>query len=378
MRERERAVLTNRIEKAMPSDWMQKQTHSKKKTRWVVALILLLVLLAAAAGATAGVLLSKKKSSAATAASGSGTGSITSGGGGGLTAPQDVAKNGDLNKDSPEIKALLTNTRLHKVFHGMDYTPLNSQYPDCTSPLLHTESLVLTPPPSSIGLLNPPSQNNVTRDIAVMSLLTNKLRLYGNDCNQTEMVLHAIDALAIPMTVWLGVWLDSNTTTNTRQLKHLYTLLSSYKASYFEGVAVGNEVLFRENLSEQALFSTIAAVRSNLTSRSISLPVATSDLGSNWKASMLPYVDVLMANVHPFFAGVVVEKAADWTWSFFQDNDVVLTAGMSPPPRVMISEVGWPSAGGAQGGSVAGIDEMNRFLNDFVCAQNKKGTEYFW
>lgn len=211
-----------------------------------------------------------------------------------------------------------------------------------------------------------------------MSLLTDKLRLYGNDCNQTEMVLHAIDALAIPMTVWLGVWLDSNTTTNTRQLTHLYTLLSSYAASYFEGVAVGNEVLFRENLSEQALFSTIAAVRSNLTSRSISLPVATSDLGSNWKASMLPYVDVLMANVHPFFAGVVAEKAADWTWSFFQDNDVVLTAGMSPAPRVMISEVGWPSAGGAQGGSVAGIDQMNRFMDDFVCAQNKKGTEYFW
>lgn len=211
-----------------------------------------------------------------------------------------------------------------------------------------------------------------------MSLLTDKLRLYGNDCNQTEMVLHAIDALDIPMTVWLGVWLDSNTTTNTRQLNHLYTLLSSYPSSHFEGIAVGNEVLFRENLSEQALFSTIAAVRSNLTARAIALPVATSDLGSNWKASMLPYVDVLMANVHPFFAGVVVEKAADWTWSFFQDNDVVLTAGMSDPPRVMVSEVGWPSAGGAQGGSVAGVDQMNRFLDDFVCAQNKKGTEYFW
>lgn len=93
---------------------------------------------------------------------------------------------------------------------------------------------------------------------------------------------------------------------------------------------------------------------------------------------MLPYVDVLMANVHPFFAGVVVEKAADWTWSFFQDNDVILTKGLTTVPRVMISEVGWPSDGGAQGGSVAGIQEMNRFMADFVCAQNKMGTEYFW
>ena len=35
----------------------------------------------------------------------------------------------------------------------------------------------------------PPSQNNVTRDIAVLSQLTNKVRLYGMDCNSTEMVL---------------------------------------------------------------------------------------------------------------------------------------------------------------------------------------------
>lgn len=121
---------------------MQKQTHSKKKTRWIVALILVLVLLAAAGGATAGVLLSRKKSGASSAASGGNSGSITSGGGGGLTGSQDVAKNGDLNKDSPEIKALMSNTRLHRVFHGMDYTPLNSQFPDCTFP---NSPLPLTP-----------------------------------------------------------------------------------------------------------------------------------------------------------------------------------------------------------------------------------------
>lgn len=211
-----------------------------------------------------------------------------------------------------------------------------------------------------------------------MSLLTDQLRLYGTDCNQTEMVLSAITALDIPMKIWLGVWLDYNTTTNARQLNHLYTLLSQYPSDRFEGVAVGNEVLFREDLSEQQLFSIIADVRANLTALKIDLPVGTSDLGSNWKSTMVPYVDVLMANVHPFFAGVVAEKAANWTWDFFEDNDVVLTQGLLKPPRVMISEVGWPSAGGNDSGSVAGIPEMNRFMEDFVCQENAKGTEYFW
>jgi len=226
--------------------------------------------------------------------------------------------------------------------------------------------------------VNPPTQNNITRDIAVMSQLTDKLRLYGTDCNQTEMVLHAIDMLKVDMKIWLGVWLDGNTTTNTRQLSHLYKLLDGYHSDRFEGIAVGNEVLFRQDLTETQLFGIIDDVRHNLTSLNIKLPVGTSDLGSNWKSTMVSSVDVLMANVHPFFAGVIVEKAANWTYEFFQKNDVILTANLATKPRVMISEVGWPSGGGNDSGSVAGIPQMNRFMKDFLCTENGRGTEYFW
>ena len=134
------------------------------------------LVLAAAGGAAAGVIVSKNKSSSGTAATRSG-----------LSPAEDIEKNGDLGRDSAEIKALMDNPKLHKVFHGMDYTPLNTVYPEC--------------------LQWPGSQNNITRDLAVMSLLTDKIRLYGTDCNQTEMVLHAIDRLGIDMKVWIGVWL---------------------------------------------------------------------------------------------------------------------------------------------------------------------------
>ncbi|RPA97962.1 glycoside hydrolase [Choiromyces venosus 120613-1] len=339
-------------EKVAQSEWLRSQTKSKKKLRWVIGVILILFILGAAGGISAGVILSKKRSggSASTQANG--------GGGSGLSRDDDIKQNGDLNKDSAEIKALMSNTRLKKVFHGMDYTPLNAVYPEC------------------IG--NPPTQNNITRDIAVMSQLTDKLRLYGTDCNQTEMVLHAIDALKVDMKIWLGVWLDKNTTTSTRQLGHLYKLLNSYPSDRFEGIAVGNEVLFRQDLTETELFGIIDDVRHNLTALNIKLPVGTSDLGSNWKSTMVSSVDVLMANVHPFFAGVVVEKAANWTYNFFQDHDVSLTTNLATKPRVMISEVGWPSGGGNDSGSVAGISQMNMFMKEFLCTENNRGTEYFW
>jgi exo-beta-1,3-glucanase (GH17 family) len=94
-----------------------------------------------------------------------------------------------------------------------------------------------------------------------------------------------------------------------------------------------------------------------------------------------------MANVHPFFGGVPVDQAATWTMNFFNQHDVSLTQGTSKP--AYISETGWPSAGGndcgttaacpnSTAGSVAGIDEMNTYMADFVCQALNNGTKYFW
>jgi len=70
------------------------------------------------------------------------------------------------------------------------------------------------------------SQNNVTRDVAVLSQMTNTIRLYGTDCNQTQMLIHSIRQLRLENTVkiWLGVWQDGNATTNARQLVGLFLL----------------------------------------------------------------------------------------------------------------------------------------------------------
>jgi exo-beta-1,3-glucanase (GH17 family) len=91
--------------------------------------------------------------------------------------------------------------------------------------------------------------------------------------------------------------------------------------------------------------------------------------------------------VHPFFAGVSVDVAAAWTWNFWQTHDVSLTSGTSK--KQIISEVGWPSGGGKDcgesktcdadtPGSVASVDNMNSFMNDWVCQALDNGTDYFW
>ncbi|KAF2847358.1 glycoside hydrolase family 17 protein [Plenodomus tracheiphilus IPT5] len=342
---------------AEKSSWKVEDDKRKRKKRmWIAIAIITVILLAAILGGVLGAMLkdngggqSDRKSSGASAG--------------------DIAKDNkdDLGKNSDEIKALMNNANLHKVFPGMDYTPLNVQYPEC--------------------LKAGPSQNNITRDMAVMSQLTNAVRLYGTDCNQTQMLIHAIDRLEIKdtMKIWLGVWLDSNDTTTERQIAQTWTILDDYGCDYFKGIIIGNEVLYRKDLTATELLGHISDFRQNITDHKCKLPVAMADLGDNWTADMATKVDYVMSNVHPFFAGVDAKDAAAWTWNFWQEKDVTLTANDKNIKQV-IAEVGWPSSGGTScgaadtctEGSVAGIDEMNQFMEDWVCPSMKNETEYFW
>jgi exo-beta-1,3-glucanase (GH17 family) len=339
--------------------WKAQDDLKKRKRRmWIVIAIITVVLLGAILGGVLGAMLNRSGSHDAKST-------------GGQSADDVAADNkDDLSKDSSEIKALMNNANLHKVFPGMDYTPLNSQYPDC----LH------------VG----PSQNNITRDMAVMSQLTNAVRLYGTDCNQTQMLIHAIDRLEIKntMKIWLGVWLDNNNDTTQRQIDQTWKILDDYGCDYFKGVIIGNEVLYRKDLTAAQLLAHVTDFRQNLTDHKCKLPVATADLGDNWTADMATKVDIVMSNVHPFFAGVDVSKAAEWTWDFWTTHDKALTANNQNIKQI-IAEVGWPSGGGKDcggaatctsttPGSVAGIDEMNQFMEDWVCQSMKNSTEYFW
>ncbi|KAM0148003.1 hypothetical protein ACHAQE_007128 [Botrytis cinerea] len=341
------------------NEWLKKPPGGNKKMRlWIVLLVGFLILGAIIGGAVGGALAGNAKG-------GSSSGVSQDGVNNGQSASSDTSKNGDLNKDSAEIQKLMNNPDLHKVFPGIDYTPMYTQYPACLS--------------------YPASQNNVTRDVAVLSQLSNTLRLYGTDCNQTEMVLHAIDRLGLNGTVkiWLGVWQDSNTTTNTRQLEQLYKIFDEHGSASFVGVIVGNEVLYREDMTASELTSIIQDVKSNMTTRGIHLPIASSDLGDNWTAELANAVDYVMANIHPFFAGVTAEESAGWTWDFWQNHDVAFKTNAS---QNIISETGWPTQGGTDcgaattcaQGSVAGITELNTFMENWVCEAITNGTNYFW
>lgn len=210
--------------------WLKEEKRSRTKRKWIIIGIILFILAAAAVGVTIWLVKFRNTSS-------SSKGSSNGRNGAGATA-----------------KDLKIDSSLKKIFDGMDYTPLDAQYPGCGC-----------------------TQANITADVAILSQLTNKIRLYGTDCGQATMVLNAIQDLKVNLTVFLGVWVDNNSTTVQRQLNDMYDILTKYPVGLIDGIAVGNEVLFRKDLTETQLITMIKEVKANVTAMNLgkTLPICT-------------------------------------------------------------------------------------------------------
>ena len=253
------------------SKWLQEEQKSRSRRKWIIIGLIVFLIVGGITGAI--VYLVKFRNS------GSGSSSNSS-------SDSDSGSSNGRNGFGATSSNLKVDSSLKKIFPGMDYTPLNSQYPGC-------------------GAI----QENITADVAILSQLTNKVRLYGTDCDQINMTMKAIQDLKVDMTVFIGVWVDGNSTTLERQLGAMYDLLKTYPASMIDGVAVGNEVLFRQDLTETELIELIQEVRTNVTAMNLgkTIPICTryyfyslsvfltiSDLGSNWTPTLAAAVDCVV------------------------------------------------------------------------------------
>lgn len=255
--------------------------------------------------------------------------------------------------------------RFHKSFYGIAYTPFLAQEPWCGATLA-----------------------NITEDIQLLSQLTTRIRMYGAGCNQSALVLQAIQDTKVEMTVWLGVWIDTNTTTVANQMQTTLDVLKVYGTKHVAGVTVGNEYILNAADQTQAttfIIQQMAHFRAKLLDLNLGvvLPVGTSDAGSLVTTTLAEGSDFIQANVHPFFGGVEVHDAAEWTWLYFHENDIAATTAAPNHPPAYIAETGWPTASttvenATYRASVAGLGNLQIFLDNFVCNANANGTKYFF
>ncbi len=133
----------------------------------------------------------------------------------------------------------------------------------------------------------------------------------------------------------VGAWLGDDPDINNREVEGLIKLV---KAGHVDIAAVGNEVLYRKELTEDELLDFIYKVKEAVPG----IPVGYVD--AYYEFSIKPRVteacDIILANCYPFWEGCHIDYSLMYMKDmYYQARDA------AKGKKVIITETGWPSQG---------------------------------
>jgi sugar (glycoside-pentoside-hexuronide) transporter len=171
------------------------------------------------------------------------------------------------------------------------------------------------------------------------------------------------------MKTLVGAWLGTDREINEREIAGAIAVA---RAGHADILAVGNEVLLREDMSEDELLGYIDRVRQAVPA---GLPVGYVD--AYYLFERHPRVtaacDVVLTNCYPFWEGCPRDQAIAYMQSMYR-RTVAVAAGK----KVIISETGWPNTGTAFHGAVPSVDGAMRYFVDTCRWARQDGVEIFY
>lgn len=155
----------------------------------------------------------------------------------------------------------------------------------------------------------------------------------------------------------VGAWLGDDLEMNEAEIEGLITLA---KEGFVDVAAVGNEVLYRKELTEDQLLEYIHRVKEAIPG----IPVGYVDAYYEFSAhpKITEACDVILANCYPYWEGCNIEYSLNHMQQMYAQ---ALHAGNGK--KVIITETGWPSEGGSLRGAVSSNENaMKYFINSQV------------
>jgi exo-beta-1,3-glucanase (GH17 family) len=156
----------------------------------------------------------------------------------------------------------------------------------------------------------------------------------------------------------VGAWLGDDKDDNEEEIEALIKLA---KEGYVDVAAVGNEVLYRGDLTLEELVGYIKRVKDAL--KGTGVPVGYVD--AYYEFSRHPIIvehsDVVLANLYPYWEGCPIEYALGHMQAMYGQ---VVDAAQGKP--IIITETGWPSQGGGLKGAIAGPESAMKYFIDAI------------
>lgn len=167
----------------------------------------------------------------------------------------------------------------------------------------------------------------------------------------------------------VGAWLGNDDEINQREIAGLIKLA---KEGLVDIAAVGNEVMYRKDLSEDELLEFINKVKAEIPN----IPVGYVD--AYYEFSHRPRItelcDVILCNCYPFWEGCPFENSLDYMKQMYYQAKA---AGNGK--EVIITETGWPSMGESLKGSVPSMKAArDYFINTQLWSSNENIPVFYF
>ena len=176
------------------------------------------------------------------------------------------------------------------------------------------------------------SDEQIKRRLSILKPSTNWIRTFSSTDEHARIAQIAVD---MGFKTLVGAWLSDDLKSNDNEIEGLLKLASKGLVNI---AAVGNEVIYRKELSEDELISYIYYVKENINN----IPVGYVDAYYEFRdrPNITNACDVILANCYPFWEGCASEYSLLYMKDMFQEATKAANG-----KKVIITETGWPSAG---------------------------------
>ena len=209
-----------------------------------------------------------------------------------------------------------------------------------------------------------PTDDEMRRDLEIISKLTDNIRTYSVDGTLGDIPKLAEE---FGLRVTIGIWISPDLERNEREIQKAIELANNSRSVV--RVVVGNEALFREEITPEDLIVLLDRVRA-----AVKVPVTTSEQWHIWEKypQLAKHVDLIAAHILPYWEFIPVDKAGQFVLDRARD-----LKKMFPKKPLLLSEVGWPSNGRMRGGADATPADQAIYLRTLVNTLNRRGYNYF-
>lgn len=167
----------------------------------------------------------------------------------------------------------------------------------------------------------------------------------------------------------VGAWLGTDKYKNSQEIENLISLA---KDGFVDIAAVGNEVLYRNDLSEDELLDFIQHFKSEIPG----IPVGYVDAYFEFvqKPRITDACDVILSNCYPFWEGTEFRHSLPHMQQMVHQAKTVAKG-----KPVIITETGWPSKGEKIGNSVPSHESaMKYFINTQLWAMDENIDVFYF